>query len=134
MLRLAMLNPLRVELVLPASRYGTVTLRDEVSVTPDLPGATPLTARVTHVDKLIDAASNTFRVRMKLPNPGNKLPAGARCRVDLAPTVAATPHVTPQATPQVTKPAPAAEAQPAKGGQAPQPKAAQTLPAAKVTG
>ena len=134
MLRLAMLNPLRVELILPASRYGTVGLRDEVSVMPDLPGAAPVTARVTHVDKLIDAASNTFRVRMKLPNPGNKLPAGARCRVDLAPAVAATLPATPQVTPPVTKPAPAVEAQPAKGGQAPQPKAAQTLPAGKVAG
>jgi multidrug efflux pump subunit AcrA (membrane-fusion protein) len=39
-------------------------------------------ARVTHVDKIIDAASNTFRVRLSLPNPGNRLPAGARCKVD----------------------------------------------------
>jgi membrane fusion protein, heavy metal efflux system len=83
LLRLAMLDPLRVELVLPASRYGQVALRDSISVLPELPGASAVTALVTHVDKIIDAASNTFRVRMKLPNPGNKLPGGARCRVDL---------------------------------------------------
>jgi membrane fusion protein, heavy metal efflux system len=83
LLRLAMLNPLRVELVLPASRYGTLALHDRLSVQPELPGAAPMQARVTRLDKVIDAASNTFRVRLALPNPGNKLPAGARCRVEL---------------------------------------------------
>ena len=121
-----------------------MALNDRVSVIPDLPGAAPAMARVTLVDKVIDAASNTFRVRMSLPNPGHKLPAGARCRVDLAPLVAATPPP--------TKPAPAGgranlargvealpaktvDAKPAKAGQAPPPKAAQARKAArKVTG
>ena len=134
MLRLAMLNPLRVELVVPASRYGTVALQDEVTVIPDLPGAVPLMARVTQVDKLIDAASNTFRVRLKLANPGNKLPAGARCRVDLAPTVPVTPPVTPPATPHLTSPAPAVDAQPANSEPMLRPNAAPTSPAHKVMG
>ncbi|MFZ2651433.1 MAG: efflux RND transporter periplasmic adaptor subunit [Burkholderiaceae bacterium] len=125
MLRLAMLNPLRVELVLPASRYGTVALREQVSVIPDLPGAVPAMARVTHVDKVIDAASNTFRVRLKLPNPGHKLPAGARCRVDLAPV--------PGAAPSAPKPVPGVEAHPAKAGQVPLPKAAQAAAYRKAT-
>jgi membrane fusion protein, heavy metal efflux system len=81
LLRLAMLDPLRVELVLPANRYGTVARNDALSVQPELPNAAVVTARVTHVDKVIDAASNTFRVRLSLPNPGNKLPAGARCKL-----------------------------------------------------
>jgi RND family efflux transporter MFP subunit len=141
MLRLAMLNPLRVELVLPASRYGTVVLNDRVSVIPDLPGAAPAMARVTLVDKVIDAASNTFRVRMSLPNPGHKLPAGARCRVDLAPLVAATPPAAKPApaTGQPGKgvdalPAKTVDAKPTKAGQALPPKAAQAKAARKVTG
>jgi RND family efflux transporter MFP subunit len=81
LMRLAMLDPLRVELVLPANRYGTVARNDALSVQPELPNAPVVTARVTHVDKVIDAASNTFRVRLSLPNPGNKLPAGARCKL-----------------------------------------------------
>jgi hypothetical protein len=32
---------------------------------------------------VIDAASNTFRVRLELPNPNGALPAGLRCKVDL---------------------------------------------------
>lgn len=83
LLRLAMLDPLRVEVVVPASRYGSVGAGDRLSVQPDLPGVGPVVASVTHVDKVIDAASNTFRVRLKLPNPGHKLPAGSRCRVEL---------------------------------------------------
>lgn len=82
LLRLAMLDPLRVEIVMPASRWGSVAVNQSLSVVPELPGAGPMAARVTHVDKIIDAASNTFRVRLSLPNPGNRLPAGARCKVD----------------------------------------------------
>lgn len=82
LLRLAMLDPLRVEIVMPASRWGSVAVNHTLSVVPELPGAASMPARVTHVDKIIDAASNTFRVRLALPNPGNRLPAGARCKVD----------------------------------------------------
>ena len=39
------------------------------------------TAVVTIVDKVIDGASGTFGVRLELPNPGNKLPAGVKCKV-----------------------------------------------------
>lgn len=83
LLRLAMLDPLKVEVVMPATRWGSVAMQDTIAVTPDLPGAGSMQGRVTYVDKVIDAASNTFRVRLALPNPGNKLPAGARCKVDL---------------------------------------------------
>jgi membrane fusion protein, heavy metal efflux system len=81
-LRLATLNPLRVDLVVPAARFGQFKLRDNVAVQPELPGVAAANAEVTHVDRVIDAASNTYRVRLSLPNPGNKLPAGARCAVD----------------------------------------------------
>ena len=40
-------------------------------------------AVVKTVDRVIDAATNTFRVRLELPNPGGALPAGLRCKVDL---------------------------------------------------
>jgi len=38
-------------------------------------------AKVVLIDRLIDAASGTFRIRLELPNPGHKIPAGIRCRV-----------------------------------------------------
>jgi cobalt-zinc-cadmium efflux system membrane fusion protein len=81
--RVAMVNPLRVEVVLPASFYASVVLGSAVTVTPEFPGAAPRSAKVTLVDKVIDGASNTFRVRLELPNPDFALPAGVRCKADL---------------------------------------------------
>ncbi|MGH8663085.1 MAG: efflux RND transporter periplasmic adaptor subunit [Burkholderiales bacterium] len=83
LLRIAMIDPLRVEVMLPVAHYGSIAAGASLTVYPDLPNAEPVSARVTRVDKVIDAASNTFRVRLSLPNPGHKLPAGLRCRVDL---------------------------------------------------
>jgi RND family efflux transporter MFP subunit len=82
LLRLAKLDPLRVELVMPASRWDSVRSGDTLGLLPELPGATRVAAKVTHVDRTIDAASNTFRVRLSLPNPGHRIPAGARCRLE----------------------------------------------------
>ncbi len=108
LLRLAMLDPLRVELVLPAHRWGSVALGDGMALLPELPQASAVQARVTHIDKLIDAASNTFRVRLSLPNPGNRLPAGARCKVEGA--VAALPaSATKPASTTASTAAPAAQ-------------------------
>lgn len=84
--RVAMVNPLRVEVVLPASAYTVVKEGMNVNVLPDFPGATPRKARVTLVDRVIDGASNTFRVRMELPNADFSLPAGLRCKADFGNT------------------------------------------------
>lgn len=84
--RVAVVDPLRVEVVLPASLFGTLRTGMFVSVTPEFPNAKARSARVILADKLIDGASNTFRVRLELPNPGSTIPAGLRCKVDLAST------------------------------------------------
>lgn len=83
LLRVARIDPLRVQLVVPTALYGQFQPGGKVGVMPDLPGATRLTAQVTLVDKVIDPASNTFRVRLELPNPDFALPAGLRCKADL---------------------------------------------------
>ena len=79
LMTIAELDPLYVELVIPASRYGSV----KVGVTAELRMKAPVggvySAKVQVVDPIIDAASNTFRVRLVLPNPGNAIPAGIRC-------------------------------------------------------
>lgn len=93
--RIATVHPLRVEVVLPAAFYSTVRPRMQLAVTPEFPGAVPRLAKVTLVDGLIDGASNTFRIRLELPNPDHALPAGLRCKVDLgegaAPAVSQPP-------------------------------------------
>lgn len=82
MIRVAVVDPLRVQVVLPSTLYGRVRMDAAVTVTPELANASPVTARVMLIDKVLDAASNTFRVTLRLPNPGHALPAGLRCRAD----------------------------------------------------
>ena len=83
MFRIARINPLRIEVVVPAALFGTVEKGMVARVLPDLPKAEPLDASIVLVDRLVDPASNTFRVRAELPNPGGVVPSGLRCRADL---------------------------------------------------
>lgn len=96
LLRIARIHPLRVQLVVPTTLYGQVHAGGAVSVLPDLPGAARVTAHVTMIDKVIDPASNTFRVQLELPNPDLALPAGLRCKADLGPS--APPTASPRAS------------------------------------
>ena len=91
LVRIAVVDPLRVQVVAPSSMYGRVTLNDTASVTPELPNAAAVSARVILIDKMLDAASNTFRITLTLPNPGSTLPAGVRCRANFgSPALAGT--------------------------------------------
>lgn len=83
MFRIAVVDPLRIEVVLPAALYAVVRKGVPMRITPDFPGAQPRIANVTVVDGVIEGASNTFRARLSLPNPGNTLPAGLRCKAEL---------------------------------------------------
>jgi RND family efflux transporter MFP subunit len=80
-LEIAGSDPLNVEIIKPVSEYGTVEVGQIARVMPRFPGATPVSARVTVVDSLIDAASGTFGVRLELANPGRTIPGGVRCEV-----------------------------------------------------
>jgi membrane fusion protein (multidrug efflux system) len=80
-LRLAQINPLHIEVVLPVDQLNTVTEGMSAIVYPQAPFGGEYTAKVQTVDNVIDAASGTFGVRLKLKNPGNKIPAGLRCKV-----------------------------------------------------
>ncbi len=83
-LRIATIDPLRVDVLVPAAAFGQVEVGQTATVAPELFNRSSHTAIVKTVDRLIDAASNTFRVRLELPNPNGALPAGLRCKVDLA--------------------------------------------------
>lgn len=75
------LDPLHVEVILPAAEFNQFKPGMSALVTPQLQDTQPRRATVTLVDRVIDAASNTFRVRLSLPNPDHALPAGLRCQV-----------------------------------------------------
>jgi membrane fusion protein, multidrug efflux system len=57
--------------------YGGMTSQ----VKPESPLTGEYSAKVMVVDRVMDAASGTFGVRMELPNPHLKLPAGLKCSV-----------------------------------------------------
>jgi RND family efflux transporter MFP subunit len=80
--RVAAIDPLKVQVVVPAAYYGKIALGASASIQPQLPQVSAVSARVTLVDRLIDAPSNTFRVQLELPNPDLALPAGLRCQAD----------------------------------------------------
>lgn len=81
-LKLAKLDPLRVEVYAPASLYGKVKPGIKANVIPELGGdSRSYAAEVTLVDQVIDGPSNTFGIRLAFPNPGNRLPSGLKCRV-----------------------------------------------------
>jgi membrane fusion protein, heavy metal efflux system len=84
LLRVAMLNPLKVEVIVPATMYGQFKEGQSIGVQPDFAGADLMQAQVQQIDRLIDAASGTFRVRMALPNPKREVPAGVRCKAQIA--------------------------------------------------
>jgi multidrug efflux pump subunit AcrA (membrane-fusion protein) len=80
-MKLARIDPLHVEVVLPVSSYGGVKIGMTGSVVPEKPLQGSYSARVKVVDRIVDAASGTFGVRLELPNPKGAIPAGVKCRV-----------------------------------------------------
>jgi RND family efflux transporter MFP subunit len=80
-LKLANINPLHVEVVLPVSQYGRIKPGVSAEVIPEKPIEGRYPARVKVVDRVVDAASGTFGVRLELPNPNATIPAGVKCKV-----------------------------------------------------
>jgi membrane fusion protein (multidrug efflux system) len=79
--KLAQVDPLNIEVVAPMGMFGSVSIGStaEVSMDPLVKGSHR--AKVVIVDRVIDAASSTFGIRLELPNPDNRIPAGIRCRI-----------------------------------------------------
>jgi RND family efflux transporter MFP subunit len=80
-MKLAEVDPLHVEVVLPSTLFGSIRLGQRATVLPEAPLHGSFPSTVTVVDRVIDAASGTFGLRLELPNRQGKLPAGMRCRV-----------------------------------------------------
>lgn len=79
--RLAEVDPLHVEVILPVALYGKIKVGAHAQVLPEQPVGGRYSATVKIVDRVIDAASGTFGVRLELPNRNREIPAGARCRI-----------------------------------------------------
>jgi membrane fusion protein, multidrug efflux system len=79
---LAEVDPLNVEVYLPIAFFPKIRTGMIASVRPSDPIGGEYRAAVEIVDTVFDARSGTFGVRLKLPNPGYRIPAGLRCEVD----------------------------------------------------
>lgn len=82
--RVARLDPLHVEVIVPIDYLDSLRAGSGASVTLDAPGYENrrLKAKVRRIDAVADAASATYGVRLTLPNPDLDIPSGVRCRVD----------------------------------------------------
>lgn len=80
-LKLAQINPLRIEVFAPLSLLGKIALGMKADVHPEGGGSATYQAHVTVVNRVVDSASGTFGVRLEMPNPNNALPAGLACTV-----------------------------------------------------
>jgi RND family efflux transporter MFP subunit len=81
LLQVAQIDPLRVEVVVPAQMFRKIKPGMTATVIPELPEFGERTATVTIVDKVIDSASSTFGVRLELPNSEQEMPSGLKCLV-----------------------------------------------------
>lgn len=80
-LEIAQIDPLNVEVILPVNMLGSIKLGMEAEVKPETPLNDSYIAKVTIVDRVVDAASGTFGVRLELSNPEYKIPPGLKCKV-----------------------------------------------------
>ena len=80
-MQIAQIDPLHVEAIAPIERFGSIEQGMASQVFPEQPIGGEFTATVSLVERIIDASSGTFGVRLVLPNPDRSLPAGLRCKV-----------------------------------------------------
>ena len=80
-LRVAQLDPLHVEAIAPMVLFGAVRPGMVAEVIPETLDSSSHQATVSVVDRMGDAASGTFGIRLELPNPDHRVPAGLKCSV-----------------------------------------------------
>jgi RND family efflux transporter MFP subunit len=114
--KVATIDPLRVEVIVPATHFNRIKQGMTASVKPEMADVELRAAKVVVVDRVIDAASNSFRVRLELPNPQSALPPGLRCKVEFdglgAPEAAALKE--PTSAPRAPEARPSGSAQSGK--------------------
>ena len=77
--RIARLDPLRVEVLTPVDMFGKVKPGMRMHVRTELAPEERHSASVVAVDPVADPGSGMFAVELSLPNPDRRLPAGVKC-------------------------------------------------------
>jgi RND family efflux transporter MFP subunit len=93
--RIANLDPLHVELIVPTEHLGSIErgMKAQVRLQLDSHADQSYVAVVRSVDRVADAASGTFGVLLVMPNSGLRIPSGVRCNLSFD-TNADTPVLT----------------------------------------
>lgn len=81
-LRVARIDPMKVDIVVPAAAFGMVGTGSRVTVVAQGSGKR-VVATVSDVDKVVDAASATFAARVELPNADGAIAGGVRCTAQI---------------------------------------------------
>jgi RND family efflux transporter MFP subunit len=80
LLTIAEIEMLYVQVIMPARYYERLSVGTTATIYPEVPASSEYEARVKVIDRVMDAASGTFVVRLEIPNPDYTQPAGMRCR------------------------------------------------------
>jgi RND family efflux transporter MFP subunit len=80
LLELAEIEVLYVEVIMPARYYESLSVGTPALIFPEVPAGSEYQATVRVIDRVMDAASGTFVVRLEIPNEDYVLPAGTRCQ------------------------------------------------------
>jgi RND family efflux transporter MFP subunit len=84
-LKIAQVDPLLVEVHMPIAAFPFIKQGVKAEIRPVQPAGSVHTATVSVIDKVFDAASDTFGVRLMLPNPKHEMPAGVNCTATFMP-------------------------------------------------
>ena len=90
-MKLAQIDPLRVEVYAPLSLLGKLKTGMRADVRPEGKGQPVYQAKIVVVNRVVDSASGTFGVRLEMPNPNNAIPAGLACTVEFSPSLIQSP-------------------------------------------
>ena len=80
-IEMANLSLLEVELNVPSTRFGQLTVGETVELNADVPVSKTVKGQVLSVSPIIDSASDTFRCVVQIENMDGKLPAGFRVKL-----------------------------------------------------
>jgi RND family efflux transporter MFP subunit len=78
-MKIAQIDPLHVEVHLPIAAFPMIKEGMKAEIRPSQPAGTVHIATVSVIDKVLDAASDTFGVRLILANSTHEMPAGVNC-------------------------------------------------------
>ena len=95
--RIANLDPLHVELIVPIEHLGEIDrgMKAQIRLQLDSHADQSYVAVVSSVDRVADAASGTFGVLLVMPNSGLRIPSGVRCNLEFGASSPALTDATP---------------------------------------